>query len=224
MIFFCGILCFNWHRLNIFGVKCPLKSLKDRIKDEGILSFKNFPLSWTQSFNRQREFEKKLEAANYCGRVSFLTQPERSSLAAILANISGEKAEVFSKAKMRYRLSQIGDRPKSLIHHDAEYGFVGMIYLSRLPCHLDKVINGTHFFKHKRTSLIRRGGDFKTRIAAEILVKQEGKDLDKWDQIKTIPYERGKLFFFDSNLFHSPPLTMLKNGSEFNRETIEVFF
>nr|QMP83626.1 MAG: hypothetical protein [Caudoviricetes sp.] len=154
--------------------------------------------------------EKEPESGgNYSGVMTndaFITQEHLDAIKIVVGQ------DVFPSTQLtgKFRFTKEYDTWKQDIHFDPGDNnscWAGVVYLTP---NVD--IDGTHFWKHKRTGLesipltlegIQQFG-WEGVDDLKVFLDTEGIDRSLWDRTLTIPYKYNRLVLFRPWLFHSP--------------------
>lgn len=166
---------------------------------------------------------EEITHGNYAGIMTnntFLTQEHLDTIGKLV----GHKVFPSTQFTGKFRFTKDGEFGSQDIHFDPgdnNCAWAGVIYLTPNIDYID----GTIFWKHKRTGLeaiprtmegIKPFGDLKE------FLDTEGVDYTLWDKVMTIPYKYNRLVLFRPWLFHSPGPGF--GNSIDNSRLIQTFF
>ncbi|HXH31873.1 MAG TPA: DUF6445 family protein [Bacteriovoracaceae bacterium] len=197
------------------------KSALERILDDEILVFDDFPTDFLLKDLRGRIFLPPGPRENFCGVVSGLDLPESQKLHQQLELLLGARLTDPDPDCARIRWTKKFDRPKSFVHCDPST-LVMTLYLSELPAGVRAEDFGTVFYQHRKTNWIRT--DFKQAksiIASNMIVKEDTNKMENWIVRRNIEFKKNRAVIYGGHLYHSPPLYFLEGTCPEERITME---
>lgn len=166
---------------------------------------------------------------NYSGimtEASFFTEQHQY----IFRQLTGETLVPATQLTGKIRFSTENDVGKQHIHFDPSCMWAAVCYLQKPEFYDEQNMNGTYFWKHKKTDLtsipldqegIEKHG-WKNVDDLKNFLETDGLDEGLWENTLTVPYKYNRLVLFRPWMFHSPGKNFGTDKS--NCRILQTFF
>ena len=191
--------------------------------DTDILKMENFLTedAIEEAFKIESNIEYP-EKENYAGRKTDITESLKTKIYDSLLKFGhGDKRIV--DARLRVANHNDINEFHSLVHTDHLCDKVLVIYLHN-SLFVNELDAGTHFWENNKTK--KRAMNLKNShdtLLHSFILERDTKDLTKWTNWFSSPFEENTALIFNSLYFHSPPSPLFEKKSPGKRITLDVF-